>query len=321
MLENLLDPVVLCFVLGLIAGIAKSDLKLPEALYETLSIYLLLAIGLKGGVELSKATLGQVVMPSIGTLFLGLSIPVIAFPILKNLGKLSPVDSAAVAAHYGSVSAVTFAVVLTFLTRLQVPYEGFTTVLLVLLEIPAIAIGVFIAKSQLTDKSRKGDWGKLAHEVFMGKSILLLVGGLLIGWMAGPDKMQPIQPVFSDLFKGALAFFLLEMGIVTSHKLASLKSTGAFLVAFGILMPIFSGILGSAVGLLTGLSIGGATVLATLAASASYIAAPAAMRIAVPQANPTLYLTASLGITFPFNIVFGIPIYYAITQFLHALGG
>lgn len=321
MLENLLDPVVLCFVLGLIAGIAKSDLKLPEALYETLSIYLLLAIGLKGGVELSKATLGQVIMPSVGTLFLGLSIPIIAFPILKNLGKLSPVDSAAVAAHYGSVSAVTFAVVLSFLTRLQVPYEGFTTVLLVLLEIPAIAIGVFIAKSQLADKSREGDWGKLAHEVFMGKSILLLVGGLLIGWMAGPEKMQPIQPVFSDLFKGALAFFLLEMGIVTSHKLASLKSTGIFLVIFGIFMPIFSGILGSAVGMLTGLSVGGATVLATLAASASYIAAPAAMRIAVPQANPTLYLTASLGITFPFNIVLGIPIYYAITQFLHALGG
>ncbi len=321
MLQNLLDPVVLCFVLGLIAGIAKSDLKLPEALYETLSIYLLLAIGLKGGVELSKASLLQVVMPSVGTLFLGLIIPVIAFPILKNLGKLSPVDSAAVAAHYGSVSAVTFAVVLSFLTRQQVNYEGFTTVLLVLLEIPAIAVGVFIAKKQLTDSSRKGDWGKLAHEVFMGKSILLLVGGLLIGWLAGPEKMQPVQPVFADLFKGALAFFLLEMGIVTSHKLASLKQTGLFLVGFGILMPIFSGTLGAAVGLLTGLSIGGATVLATLAASASYIAAPAAMRIAVPQANPTLYLTASLGITFPFNIVIGIPIYYAITQFLHAIGG
>ena len=317
MIDNLLDPVVLCFILGMLAGILKSDLRLPDALYETLSIYLLLAIGLKGGMELSKSDIATVVVPVIGTLFLGVIIPVIAYPVLRFIGKLNISNSAAIAAHYGSVSAVTFAVVLSYLTRFDIYYEEFTTVLLVVMEVPAIIVGILIAKT--FDNNKKSSLNKVLKEIVFGKSIFLLLGGLLVGYLSGYERLQTISPLFVGLFKGALAFFLLEMGIVASRRLKDLKSTGLFLGFFGILMPLFGGTLASFIGLLTGLTPGGTTVLATLAASSSYIAAPAAVRIAIPKANPTLYLTASLGITFPFNIVFGIPVYHSIAVFLHSL--
>ncbi len=308
MLDNLLDPTILFFVVGLVAGLSRTELRLPEAIYEILSIYLLLAIGLKGGVQLARADIPELIGPAAGTIALGLIIPVIAYPILRFIGNLSRADAAAIAAHYGSVSAVTYAVVLTFLDRLAVPYEEFTTVLLVLLEIPALAVGILIAR--LGSSKGSISYGKLAHEVVFGKSIYLLLAGLIVGYVVGPEGIVPVKVVFVDPFKGALAFFLLEMGLVTSRRLADLKRVGPFLVLFGIGMPLFSAMLGIAVGWMTGLSIGGTTVIATLAASASYIAAPAAMRIAVPEANPTLYLTAALGITFPFNLVVGIPLYY-----------
>ncbi len=317
MIDNLLDPVVLCFILGMLAGILKSDLRLPEALYETLSIYLLLAIGLKGGMELSKSDLITVIGPVAGTIFLGISIPVISYPVLRFMGKLNIPNSAAIAAHYGSVSAVTFAVVLSYLSRFGVYYEEFTTVLLVVMEVPAIIVGILIAKTFESNKKSKLD--KVFKEILFGKSIFLLLGGLLVGYLSGYERLQAISPLFVGLFKGALAFFLLEMGIVASRRLKDLKNTGVFLGLFGILMPLFGGTLGSLIGLVSGLSPGGTTVLATLAASASYIAAPAAVRIAIPRANPTLYLTATLGITFPFNIVFGIPIYHSIAGFLHSM--
>lgn len=317
MLESLLDPVVLFFLAGLIAGVLKSDLRLPESIYEILSIYLLLAIGLKGGGELRESPLGTVVAPSAGTIMLGVLIPFIAYFILRRLGKFSRPDSAAIAAHYGSVSAVTFAVVLSFLTQLGEPYEQFVTVLLVLLEIPAIAIGIFIARWKASSGPLR--LGTVMREVFLGKSLYLLAVGLVVGYVLGPHGLQPVRLVFVDLFRGALAFFLLEMGLVASNRLADLKRVGPFLMAFGVFMPIISSILGCMVGIATGLSVGGTTVLATLAASASYIAAPAAMRVAVPQANPTLYITASLGITFPFNLVVGIPLYYRIAVAIHSL--
>lgn len=317
MIENLLDPVILLFALGLFAGVMKSELRLPEAVYEVLSMYLLLAIGLKGGIQLATAHLSALLFPAAGTIFLGLLIPLLAYPILHLWGKLSKADSAAIAAHYGSVSAVTFAVVLAYLDRLQVPYEEYTTVLLVLLEIPAIGIGILIARLSASRGITK--YSTLAHEVFLGKSIYLLLAGLIVGYLAGPARMESIQAVFVDPFKGALAFFLLEMGLVTSRRLNDLRRVGVFLVAFGVGMPLVSGVLGAIVGLVTGLSVGGTATLATLAASASYIAAPAAMRIAVPEANPTLYLTAALGITFPFNVIFGIPIYYWMAQVIHRL--
>ncbi len=318
MTENLLDPVILFFIVGIIAGISRSDLRLPAVLYETLSIYLLLAIGLKGGVQLAQSNIADLLLPAGGTILLGLIIPLVAYFILRRLGSFGIADAAAIAAHYGSVSAVTYAVVLTYMERLTVPVEGFTTVLLVLLEIPAILVGIFIARIKLTSGGIR--WGSLLHEVFLGKSVYLLLGGLLIGYAAGPEKLAQLDAVFTHPFKGALAFFLLEMGIVTSHRLADLRRVGVFLVFFGVGMPLLSGAFGVCIGWLAGLSVGGTAVLATLAASASYIAAPAAMRIAIPESNPTLYLVASLGITFPFNLVFGIPIYYHMALALHGLG-
>jgi hypothetical protein len=308
MIENLLDPVILFFVVGLIAGIFKTDLKLPEPIYEVLSIYLLIAIGLKGGIQLSESHFNKIIFPIIGTILIGVIIPVIAYIILRKIGKFDRANAAAIAAHYGSVSAVTYAVVIAFLDKFKISYESYTTVLLVLLEIPAIAVGILIAKV----KASKGPFSisKLVKEVLFGRSIYLLVMGLLIGYVLGPEKITSIKILFTDLFKGLLAFFLLEMGLVTSYRLKDLKRVGLFLIAFGIIMPLISAVIGTLVGWIVGLSVGGTTVLATLAASASYIAAPAAMRIAVPEANPTFYLTASLGVTFPFNIIFGIPIYY-----------
>jgi len=307
-IENLLDPIVLFFVAGLAAGLLRSDLRLPEALYQTLSIYLLVSIGLKGGVELAQAPLATLLAPAAVTLLLGIAIPIVAFVILHKVGRFNRADSAALAAHYGSVSAVTFALALAYASEIGIAYEAFLPVLLVLLEIPAIAIGVLLAR--LGAGGQAGRWGDLAHEVFLSKGIFLLLTGLTIGFLAGPERMIKLEPLFVDLFPGALALFLLEMGIVASQRLYDLRRTGPFLVGFGVLMPLLSASLGLAAGVLSGMSPGGTAILATLAASASYIAAPAAMRVAVPEANPTLYLTASLGITFPFNVVFGIPIYF-----------
>ena len=319
MLDNLLDPIVLCFVVGLSAGLLKSDLKLPDQLYETLSIYLLFAIGLKGGVELAKSNLAEVALPALATVVLGVVTPILAYNLLRRLGHFDKTNAAAIAAHYGSVSAVTYAVVLSYLARSNISYEAYVTVLLVVLEVPAIAIGILIARLGASKSALK--WGPLLHEVFLGKSIYLLVGGLLVGYLAGPTRTEAISPLFFGLFKGALALFLLEMGIIASRRMGDLKKTGVFLIGFGVTMPIINGTLGALLGSASGLSLGGTTVLATLAASASYIAAPAAMRMALPKANPTLYLTAALGITFPFNIIFGIPIYHWISATIHGFGG
>ncbi|MDQ7816738.1 MAG: sodium-dependent bicarbonate transport family permease [Melioribacteraceae bacterium] len=315
MIENLKDPAILFFIIGLLAGIVKSDLKLPEAIYEIISIYLLLAIGLKGGVQLAETNLTALIIPATGAISVGLIIPVIAYLILRRIGKFNKADSAAIAAHYGSVSAVTFAVVLIYLDRIGVRYEEYTTVLLVLLEIPAIAVGIFIAR--LRASKTRVSYGKLVHEVIFGKSIYLLLSGLVAGYILGPQGIASVKIVFFDPFKGALTFFLLEMGLVASRRLSDLKSAGTFLIVFGIFMPLISGTLGTVIGYYAGLSIGGTAVLATLAGSASYIAAPAAMRIAVPEANPTYYLTASLVVTFPFNLIFGIPIYYWMSLMIH----
>ncbi len=318
-MNNLLDPAVLCFVLGITAGLARSDLRLPRALYETLSVYLLLSIGLKGGVQLAEASFFSILAPVGGTLALGLIIPFIAFTILRSIGRFNRPDSAAIAAHYGSVSAVTFAIVLEYLRQEGMPFEEYSAVLLVVLEVPSIGIGILLARGG-GSKGPVG-LGDTLRELLLGKSIFLLLGGLVIGSLATPASIESISPLFFDLFKGALALFLLEMGLVASQRLADVRTVGPFLLGFGVVMPLISAGLGIAVSLLVGLSPGGTTILATLAASASYIAAPAAMRIAVPEANPSLYLTASLGITFPFNLILGIPLYHWASQFAHGLGG
>jgi hypothetical protein len=315
-IDNLLNPAVLFFGLGIFAGIVRSDLKVPQALYESLSLYLLIVIGMKGGVELSKVALGDVAMPLAGAIFLGVIIPWIAYFILKKLGKFATADAAAIAAHYGSVSAVTYAVCLSFLQKENISYEGFSAVLLVTMEIPAIVIAIMIARFRRKTAGPQVPWGKFFHEILTGKSILLLLGGLLIGALVGEERIQPVKNVFFDPFKGLLAFFLLEMGLVTASRLKDLKKTGVFLIGFGIMMPLLSAWLACWVGWAVGLSVGGTAILATLAASASYIAAPAAVRIAIPEANPSLYLTAALGITFPFNLTVGLPLYLKWAQMI-----
>ena len=311
------EPVVLFFLLGAIAGLLRSDLKIPGVLYESLSIFLLLAIGLKGGVELSRYALSAVALPGLTVVLVGALIPLVAFPVLRHVGKLSRADSGAIAAHYGSVSVVTFAVGTTYLARQGQDIEGFMTVFLVLLEFPALVIGVLLARSGEAGVP----WRRVIREVMTGKSLVLLLGGLVIGWVAGPDGAESIAPVFFTLFKGLLAFFLLEMGLVVAGRISDLRRAGLFLVGFATLMPLASAGLGLLTGFALGLSTGGMTLLATLYASASYIAAPAAMRIAVPEANPALSIGAALGITFPFNLVVGIPLYYRLAQALQPIGG
>jgi len=316
-MQSLLDPVILFFILGAFGGLVKSDLRIPQAFYQTLSIYLLLSIGIKGGIELYHNNLDTILIPALATIFLGGLTTVLAFIILRKVGKFDKINAVAIATHYGSVSAVTFAVVLNYLSDRQVKYEQYVTVLLVMLEIPSIAVGIFLAK--WNSKEKKMDYKTLLHEIFLGKTILLLVGGLLIGVATAYTGNKQINFFFFDLFKGFLAIFMLEMGVLAAQRFGDLKKVGPFILAFGILMPFVSAVLGIAIAIMINLSVGGAIVLATMAASASYIAAPAAMKIALPDANPTFYLTASLGITFPFNIIFGIPIYYYAAHYIYQI--
>lgn len=315
---NVIDPIILFFLLGLVAGLLRSELRLPAAIYEFVSILLLLSIGLKGGIELAKQPFGDLLPDMLAVVAMGFFLALLAFPVLRYVGRFKRADAASIAAHYGSVSVGTYAVAVAYLGSRQIAFEEHMPLLLVLLEIPAILVGIILARGL----SRQTRWSEVAHEVFLGKSIVLLVGGLLIGWAAGPDGLSSIKPLFFDLFKGILALFLLEMGLITATQVGSLRRYGIFLVVFGIGMPLFSSLVGTGLGLALGLSIGGTAMLATLAASASYIAVPAAMRISVPEANPTLSLGASLGVTFPFNVLVGIPIYYALAVWAHtSLGG
>lgn len=313
-----IDPVVLFFLFGLSAGLLRSELRLPASIYDFITILLLLAIGLKGGVELSKQPLSALLPQMLAVLAMGVTLPLLAFPFLRLVGRFKRADAASIAAHYGSVSVGTYAVGAAYLNNRNIDFEEHMPLLLTLLEIPAILVGIVLARGL----SREMRIGSVAHEVFLGKGIVLLVGGLLIGWASGPEGLTPIEPLFIDLFKGILALFLLEMGLITAAQVGSLRRYGMFLILFGIGMPLLSSVLGAWIAWSLGLSVGGTMLLATLAASASYIAVPAAMRISVPAANPTLSLGASLGVTFPFNVLIGIPLYLALATKMHAvLGG
>ena len=302
---------VLAFALGVFGALVKSDLRLPEAVYQATSIYLLLAIGLKGGVALRVSDLGEVVAPAAMTVALGVVIPILAFVALRFLTRLSPVDRGAMAAHYGSTSLVTFTAALVFLDALQVQYEGFVATLLAIMEIPGILVGLLLAGSA---SRREGSLGASVREIVTGRSIMLLAGGLVIGFITGPEGFARVEPFFGAPFTGILALFLLEMGVLAGRRLGDVRRAGVGLVVFAIGFPVVAGVLGIVGGTLVGLSEGGAMALGVLSASASYIAAPAAVRLALPQANPGITLTASLGITFPFNLVIGIPLYWVIAQ-------
>ena len=308
-----MDPVILFFLLGLIAGLARSDLRLPPAVYELLSILLLLAIGIKGGIELSQQPLGSVLPQAAAVIGFGALLPLLVFPILRYAGRLDRPNAASIAAHYGSVSVATYAVGVAYLASIGVEFEARLALFLVLLEMPGIVVGIILARGV----SRETQWGRLSHEILFGKSIVLLLGGLIIGFIAGPEGIEPLEPLFIDSFKGVLALFLLEMGLIAASQSAALRERGLVLITFGLLAPVPLAILGALLGWTLGLSVGGTTMLAVLGGSASYIAAPAAMRIAVPEANPALPLAASLGVTFPFNIFIGIPVYFAFASWLH----
>lgn len=315
LLTNLLSPIVLAFVLGVVAQLIRSDLSFPEPLYQALSIYLLLAIGLKGGAELSQTPWAVVLWPALVTLLLGMLTPVTSYIVLRKIGRMDRINAAAIAAHYGSVSAVTFIAAQTFGQLQGTPAEGFMPALVAMLEVPAIVVALMIV---FLRSNRHGSWRQGLHEVLTGRSVLLLVGGVVIGYLSGMEGLKQVEPFFVGGFKGALTLFLLEMGLVAARRLRDLKKVGAFLIGFGICMPIVHGVLGVVLGSWAGLSEGGSAVLGAMVASASYIAAPAAVRISLPEANPTYYLTASLGITFPFNLTLGIPLYFALA---HWIGG
>ena len=318
----MIDVVVLFFVLGVLARLLRSDLRLPEALYETLSIYLLLAIGLKGGIELSKQPVLALAPQVLATMALGFAIPFLLFPVFRLL-KMSGADSASLAAHYGSVSVVTFAVGTAALTRQGIPYESHAALWVAVMEVPGLAAGILLARwatqQEARDKQQIASpfrWQTLAHDVLCGKSMVLLLGGIVIGTIAGVEGSAPIKAVFMDPFKGVLALFLLELGLVAGGRLGEVKRFGAAVLVVGLGAPPILALAGAFVGVALGLSTGGVAIVAILAASASYIAAPTAMRIAVPQANAALSITAALGITFPFNIVIGIPLYIELAKAL-----
>lgn len=310
-----IDPIIWFFIFGVIAGISKSELRLPNQVYDFVSMILLLTIGLKGGIELANQPFATLLPQILTVISIGFILPLLVFPILRYIGKFNRADSASIAAHYGSVSVGTFAVAVAYMNARNIVFEEHMALFVVLLEIPAILVGIVIAKGV----SKHTQWSKVAHEVILGKGVMLLIGGLIIGWLSGPEGVKSISPLFFDLFKGILALFLLEMGLITATQLGSLRKYGVFLFIFGIATPLAFGSIGAIAGTLLGFTVGGTAILATLFASASYIAVPAAMRISVPEANPTLSLTASLGITFPFNILIGISVYYSLSHYVHSI--
>ncbi|MFN3597000.1 MAG: sodium-dependent bicarbonate transport family permease [Rubricoccaceae bacterium] len=318
LVASLLSPVVLAFLLGAAAVWLRSDLEIPDVLYQALSIYLLFAIGLKGGVALSETPLGEVAAPALATLGLGLVTPVTAYVVLRRLGRFDVANAAALAAHYGSVSAVTFLAAQSVTAAAGTPAEAFMPALVAVLEVPAIAVGLLLAYVGRARRAGNGDgrWQDALREVLVGRSIVLLVGGMAIGWVAGAEGTAGVAPFFVSGFQGALTLFLLEMGMTAARRLRDLRRVGPFLVGFGVAMPVVHGALGVWAGTAAGLGPGGAAVLGAMVASASYIAAPAAVRVGLPEANPAYYLTAALGITFPFNLTVGIPLFIALAQAL-----
>ncbi len=314
---NLLSPIALSFALGIVARLVRSEFSLPKDIYIGISIFLLWSLGLQGGIELHHSSLRAIAWPAAATVALGCLTPVSAYLVLRRLGRFTAADSAAMAAHYGSVSAVTFIAATTFVKGQGAEAEGFMPTLLTLLESPGIAVALMIGAIQTNTRGRPIH--EVLHEVLTGRTMVLLVGGLVVGFLIGDRNWEVIQPFYDTrgaIFRGLLCLFMLEMGVTAGARLGDLRKVGGFLLGFGMLMPLVHGALGVWLGHLAGLSIGGATVLGTMAASASYIAAPPAVRLTLPDANPTYYLTSALVITFPFNLMIGIPVYFQLARWL-----
>jgi hypothetical protein len=319
--DNLLSPPILFFALGVGARIARSDLEVPREVGRALAIYLMMSIGFKGGTALASGGVSWTLAAGCAAVvLLGTPLTVIAFALLRWAVGVDAANAASVAAHYGSVSAVTFLTAAAFLDRLGEPYEWYLVALMALMEIPAIFVGLFLARVLAPERGstapERDSWPDVLREALFNGSVILLAGSLVIGAIAGAEGGRSLEAFLVAPFQGVLALFLLDMGLLAARRAADFRRMGGRLVAFGVAMPLLGAPLGLITGRLLGLGTGGMTLLAVLAASASYIAVPAAMRLGLPQANPGLGVSLALGVTFPLNIVFGLPLYYQMARLL-----
>lgn len=314
--DNLLNPPILFFVMGLLAVWFRSDLEIPQPLPKLFSLYLLFAIGYEGGVKLGASGFSPYVLACIGvSLFMATLVPLYSYFVLRT--RLDVPNAAAIAATYGSISAVTFLTAIAFLGKIGLSYGGHMVAGMALMESPAIVVGVLLARRFAnTTSGRPLVWQHLVREAVANASVFMLLGSLVIGVLTGEKAAASMEPFTHHIFKGMLSFFLLDIGLVAARKMGSLRRSGPFLIGFGILMPLFNAGLGIALARLIGMTPGDAILFAVLCGSASYIAVPAAMRLALPEANPSLYVSMALAVTFPFNIVLGIPLYALIVQYL-----
>ena len=336
--SNLLTPIILFFLFGIIAARIKSDLKIPEAISEFLPIYLLAAIGLHGGIEMRNTGFENMLIPMLAAIGLSLLFTLNHYQILRRLGKFNIFDSYALASTYGAVGAVHFSVGLSFLKNQGISSEGYIAAILAVLEPLAFILAIFLTNMAVSkqihskkqsisrEDSSEIDLGmnenkttlsQVLRESITGKAIVILLGSIVIGYIIGEDGFESIKIVFDEMFTGAIVIFMIEMGIIAGQRLNDIKKVGIFLTAFAILIPSLNGIIGVLVATFLGLSVGGAVMYGLLLASASFIAAPAVLRYAIPQAKPSLYITSALGITFPYNIIVLLPILLTISSALH----
>lgn len=319
-LQTFTSPVVLFFVLGMVAAFARSDLAIPEAIAKGMSLYLMAAIGLKGGVAVSKSGIDSTVLAALGAgIAASFLIPFAAYALIKGFGRLDRINAGAVAAHYGSVSVVTFVTAVEILEAQSKPPGGYMVAVMAAMETPAILSGLLLARGM----GSKGDQskGELLHEVFFNASVVLLLGAFAIGMIGGADGFSEVSPFFEAGFKGVLCLFLLDMGLIAARRIMDARALTWRLVVIAIGLPLVNGALGAALGTIIGLDVGSAAALGVLCASASYIAVPAAMRLALPEADPGIYLTMSLSLTFPFNILANIGVISATASALAGMMG
>ncbi|MCY7339691.1 MAG: sodium-dependent bicarbonate transport family permease [Sphingomonas bacterium] len=315
--DTLTSPIILFFALGLFAGFARSDLAIPEAFAKGMAIYLMAAIGLKGGVEVSTSGMTEALfLAGAAGMTLSFILPLPAFAALRGFGRLGRVDAAAVAAHYGSVSLVTFITANEMLKGAGLPAAGFMVAVLALMETPAIVSGLLLARRGKIAAEQGGPERALWHEVLLNASVVLLVGAFVIGLIAGEKGFAPVKPVFDGGYKGILCLFLLDMGLIAARRLRETRALTLRLGLLAVALPLVNGLLGVVIGSALGLDAGTAALLGVLAASASYIAVPAAMRLALPEADPGIYLAMSLGISFPFNIVVNIALIASVARMI-----
>ena len=335
--SNLLTPIVLFFLFGIITARIKSDLKIPDAISEFLPIYLLAAIGLHGGIEMRNNGFTAMLAPMLVAIALSLLFTLNHYQILRRLGKFNIFDSYALASTYGAVGAVTFSVGISFLDNQGVSSEGYLAAILAVLEPLAFILAIFLTNmavsKQLEEKKKsfgsmeskidinsgetRSNLKQVLHESITGKAIVILLGSIVIGYIIGENGFSSISIVFDELFTGAIVIFLIEMGIIAGQRLGDIREVGLFLTSFAIIIPTFNGIIGVLVATVLGLSVGGSVMFGLLLASASFIAAPAVLRHTIPQAKPSLYITSALGITFPYNIIVLLPIMFALSSFIH----